>query len=889
MSKLEALLAYFRVELAQIEPRTRESVRNLVESSPMPLSEDQQSEIIRVLEASFDIEQSIGSTIRGQHKPWLNERRAKIDFFYWERLKKYYIGQNALPLQVISILDQVTDEILDFCGDPDDERAWSQRGMVMGHVQSGKTTNYASLICKAADAGYKVVILLAGITNSLRSQTQERLDETFIGKKSVFQSRVAEQLSVTNYAEARRFPAYGTSRDGDFSKKSAETWGVTLSALSEPIIFVTKKNKSTLEHLRDWLKRENQGNQIRHPLLLIDDEADNASINTAKDPGRVTAINAAIREILGLFSRSTYIGYTATPFANIFIDPESEDEMLCDDLFPRSFIKALDPPTNYCGARRIFSESGDLRSMIRTVGDYEETFPLKHKKDHPIEALPASLNAAIRGFVLARAIRVLRGDGASHASMMINVSRFNDVQDRVHGLVYKYMEDLKNSILMGAKMPRGSTRDMNLSDLQMTFNDEYSSTEFTFDDLLRVLPDAVPDIAVRTVNMRGGKLDYSKHKKTGLRVIAIGGLALSRGLTLEGLIVTYMLRNVAASDTLMQMARWFGYRDRYADICRLYLPDQSIRHYQYISDSIEELRAEVKSMAQTGLTPENFGLKVRHSPAAIRITAANKMRAATALTVAQDYAGRHVEGYALPASSESNSKNLDLVRTFVRELGAASFDREQAPTWRGVPAARVLRLLTDFQFAASHTHLSPIQGDRSLFSFYVEDRTDTELAHWDVVLPVLSFLNDPDQITDRNFGYRFRKRGAGQVSDGTFKVTPKNKAANPEDERLPLSSDQEREARRIADDPSVDIAFSTACCLQLRSPALLLHIFEVDNDCKDVVGSQVATLSFCMPLSNIPAKERTYQVNKVYLEQLRRDLVEPDDDDTPILDEAINV
>ena len=186
-----------------------------------------------------------------------------------------------------------------------------------------------------------------------------------------------------NYANERRFPAYGTSRDRDFSKVAAATWGVTLSALNEPIIFITKKNKSTLENLGDWLDQQQRGAQVREPLLLIDDEADNASVNTSAQPNQVTAINKAIRRILGQFERSTYIGYTATPFANIFIDPSSEQEMLTDDLFPTHFIKALDPPSNYVGASRMFTGNGDLRAFsVRVVKDYQDILPLKHKKEH---------------------------------------------------------------------------------------------------------------------------------------------------------------------------------------------------------------------------------------------------------------------------------------------------------------------------------------------------------------------------------------------------------------------------------------------------------------------------------------------------------------------------
>ena len=254
MPNLDAELAYFRQKLfQQLEggrPLPAGTIAHEVGNGPFRLSEEQQRNIIRRLESVFTTTQTLGASVLSDYKPWLQQRRGSIDFFYWNRLNQFYISGGELPPSVVSVLDNVTDEVLDYCGDPEDQGTWARRGMVMGHVQSGKTTNYAALICKAVDAGYKVIILLAGITNSLRAQTQERLDETFIGKVSVFSPTVQEELPITSFGTGR-FPAYGTSRDNDFSKTAAATYGVTLAALREPIIFVTKKNKSTLERLRD--------------------------------------------------------------------------------------------------------------------------------------------------------------------------------------------------------------------------------------------------------------------------------------------------------------------------------------------------------------------------------------------------------------------------------------------------------------------------------------------------------------------------------------------------------------------------------------------------------------------------------------------------------------
>ena len=674
MDNLKDEMAYFRSKLSNEPEITQTLIQSTVENGPFQLSEENQAAIIRALEANFNITQRTGAAVfREEHIPWLAQRKPEIDFYYWGRLKKYYITKGVLPVRILNVLDNVTDEILDFSGNPEYQGHWRKRGMVLGHVQSGKTTNYSALICKAADAGYKIIIVLAGITNSLRAQTQERIDETFIGRVSVFQGITPKTMEITRFGDTSgppRFPAHGTSCDRDFSVNAARTAGVSLASLNEPMIFVTKKNKSTLENLRRWISQENPGNQIEYPLLLIDDEADNASINTSRQPDGVTAINRAIRDILALFSRSTYIGYTATPFANIFIDPDTEDEMLGHDLFPRDFIKALDPPSNYVGPVRVFDENGDLRSsMIRTVDDFADIIPLRHNRNCHPDRLPPSLEEAIRVFLIARAIAIKKGNSTRHSSMMINVSRFNDVQERIEELVYRYFHMLKDSIAVNSGLPDGVHRDGNLARMKKDFFREFSDCGIGWMDVQTLLPGVTASVQIRTVNMRGGELDYSSNSQEGLHVIAIGGLALSRGLTLEGLLVSYVLRNASASDTLMQMARWFGYRPSYEHLCRLYLPHASVDHYDFVNEATEELRDEIKRMQRLKMTPRDFGLRVRHSPAIIQITAANKMRGATHLEIALDYSGRHVEGYRLINDEKIFRENLRRLERFLEELG----------------------------------------------------------------------------------------------------------------------------------------------------------------------------------------------------------------------------
>lgn len=887
-------LAYFRAtinggyagDIAQGIGLPEGVIDKIVRSGPFKqLSEIEVKSIIRELEASFTVTQKRGAVITKDHRPWLSSKKPQIEFYYWNRLRRYYLETGILPSHVLATLDSDTDEILDQCGNPKDDSYGPVRGMVMGNVQSGKTTNYSALICKAADAGYRVIILLAGITNSLRSQTQERLDETFIGKVSMFAATAQQFLPIQNYATTRRIPSYGTTRASDFSS-GADGIYFTLAGHNEPMIFVTKKNKTILERLAEWIEKQGDTGGYDLPLLLIDDEADNASINTQSDPRRTTAINGVIRQILSRFPRSSYIGYTATPFANIFIDPETNAEMETDDLFPRNFIKALDPPTNYAGSRRIFREDGDLReSMVCVIKDYGLLLPLNHKSGAIIGELPDSLCHAVRVFCITRAIRILQGKGNAHCSMMINVSRFNAVQDQILGLVYEYLGEIKDAIAVHASLPASEIDDEVMDDLKESFTKEFGESGLNWRQLLKVLNEGAQSIEVRTVNMRGGRLDYSLHKIDGLHVIAIGGLALSRGLTLEGLTVSYLLRNATASDTLMQMARWFGYRSGYEQYCRLYLPQISLEHYEFVDEATEELRSEIKRMQAAGRSPRDFGLKVRQSKLAIRVTAANKMRTAEKLVIAQEYSARHIEGYALPNDPAIDKSHRELAEKFLSALGDPKEKGKGFIRW-AASGRDVLNLIRGFRFV-DHQELSKI-ADTSLFEDYVQDRVTDELSEWDVVLPMRL---SGEQRTFAGQDIYLRSRDQGTVNAGTYRVYgSKNRVADPNDAQIGLT-DQQKSAAEAYYKADIYKKERAACSVRER-PMLLVHVFgaklraddpgKSDDELK--LGSPVVTLSFCMPETRKPAKERTYQVNAVYRQQLAFYFAEEDDDSQALME-----
>ena len=385
ISNLESMVA---AALANQQSPTGEEIRTLIgDLRQLPIlegvTEEDAERLAKRFEERVSITQHIGSIlIERNHQPWLDAARARIDPYYWSRYRQHLI-QDGFPTASIATLDDVTNRVLGLMQDPLRDGPWDRRGMVVGHVQSGKTANYTGLICKAADAGYKLIVVIAGVHNNLRSQTQRRVDEGFVGRDSArLLSRQDDMFVGVGRFDHTRRPVTFTNTIRDFNKTTATGVGIPLQNLTEPAVFVIKKNSNTLKNLLEWLREHSArggGESIDEPMLIIDDEADNASINIRHGAGKVSRINGQIRQLLRMFNRSCYVGYTATPFANIFIDPDTDDQMRGEDLFPRSFIVSLDPPSNYFGATAVFLEGGD--DYMRTIEDNEDHLPIRHGKD----------------------------------------------------------------------------------------------------------------------------------------------------------------------------------------------------------------------------------------------------------------------------------------------------------------------------------------------------------------------------------------------------------------------------------------------------------------------------------------------------------------------------
>lgn len=670
-------------EFNQMAERVRTSIRFPYTDAEFYAARDQVRER---REASIGIVVSIDKLSDEHDMEWYSKFKVEHPDRnnYNKRFEYYMQEEKHWPEDSIKELSRNTDEIVNRLGDPNKPGTWKRKGLVIGDVQSGKTANYTSVCNKAVDAGYKIIIVLAGRTNTLRRQTQKRLESDFVGlRKDDTNQKKGEILptipvGVHFYGDVAGYAVESvTTNVTDFSKKVADSKAISLNEHMMPQLFVVKKVKSVLDNLADWLGGKHQ-NIINVPMLLIDDEADDASVNT-KTADSPTTINACIRRILKLFSRSTYLGVTATPFANILIDPYiPETDVIDTDLFPEDFISCLPTPDLYIGSERMFRGEQDIKYVIPIEQkDIQNAFPFKHKKVQEVASVPESLKAAIRYFAVTNAVRDILGHSKTHRSMMINVSRFVDVQNRLKNKVLDYWNDevmlyVKSYSMLGDR----ALAYQPIQKIKKVFDDTKIEKAYgiAWSEVQKALYDANARVSIVSVNQKSSdSLDYERYEKEnndGMRVIAIGGDCLSRGLTLEGLCVSYFYRNSQMYDTLMQMGRWFGFRGGYDKLVRVWMAADAVAWYTHISEATELLKVEVHRMNRGKLTPMEFGYKIMGHPDALIPTARAKMKSAR-LDV--QYANVDVSGHLIESPRLYNNINIlkdneELVSSFIKKV-----------------------------------------------------------------------------------------------------------------------------------------------------------------------------------------------------------------------------
>ncbi len=757
---------------------------------------------------------------RARRKPWLSAFRASgsSSNLFWNRYKYYLEHQKGFEPAIINSVDELTDKILDRFFNPlRTDIVIAKKGLVVGQVQSGKTANYTGLICKAADVGFNFIIVLAGIHNNLRSQTQLRIDEGFLGFDTMFERAYNKNKStkigvglIPEYDDAIANSYTTSAEKGDFTSRAANTAGFNFNA-PQPAILVIKKNSSVLKRLITWLKAHAEEGKINNKsLLMIDDEADNASINTNLLDEEPTKINKHICSILDMFNRVAYVGYTATPFANIFI-PQDES-----NLFPRDFIINLPSPSTYIGPDKVFGTSlvpddtdDELLPIVNTIDDFHQFVPNKHKKDDTkpqLSDVPESLKTAIKCFIVTCAIRIVRGQEHKHNSMLIHVSRFQLWQNHIKYLVSQIFNYYKQEIEAGDKMVLKELRDIYEKDCngyksyktvtQTILNSKYRTIDDSlfihdWNDIKAQLYKAVQKIVVKEINgFSVDSLTYYDNKDEGISVIAIGGDKLSRGLTLEGLSVSYFLRASKMYDTLMQMGRWFGYRSGYVDLCRLFTSSELNEWYRHITLASEELREEFSYLFEIEGTPEDYALRVRNHPGVLQITSLAKMRYVNKVDVS--WAGRLIETYQLLTDERSRHKNFVATDHLLSELG--SFEKKNNNyLWRNVNVANVLEFFGNYLLPASL-----VKVNLKMIRDYIEQVNQfNELKQWNIVLmsrPNGERPGKPDGFLTSGMSYNCFMRKPSEDSSTHYLLRKNHILGSPRDEFIDLDESTLNEA-----------------------------------------------------------------------------------------------
>ena len=620
--------------------------------------------IINELESHFTISIGSSETLYNHRMPWVRNYKQNnpnlSDFPFWNNYKRYLSEIQQLPGTVIDEIDQSTDAILDGMSNPSDANNFEKKGLVIGYVQSGKTGNYVGLINKAIDVGYQFIVVLAGMHNNLRQQTQFRIDQGINGKQKIN----GEETSVGVGTLINRFDNQTQSlttadAKGDFNSAAANMNGINFN-LEAPLIAVIKKNVHPLKNMNKWLENVigiNMESQSNKAVLIIDDEADQASINNnfkaedldapiTDEEGNVdeenspTAINAGIVDLINKFSRRCYTGYTATPYANVLIPLDNEHHQ---SIFPEDFIVRLKQPSNYLGPEKYFDQGLPGIMEIDSTEGFPGQLKAYYKEELDGLEMPDSLKVATKQFIVSGALRFFRGQERAHMSMLIHVSHLTMIQNHLGGIFKTYWNEFKFGIennsetiwtelseLFNGSIIDGLEEKVNS---QESYTNAYSENESfannnfdlpnSFSELRDHVRSFIAAVEILVVNghkdNKGQSLDYHLYPH-GRKVIAIGGNTMSRGLTLEGLHTSYFIRHARTFDTLMQMGRWFGYRSNYADLCRIITTTEIVVDFGEICYADTIMNENISAMIRSNASPRDFLIKIRQSTTSLSVT-----------------------------------------------------------------------------------------------------------------------------------------------------------------------------------------------------------------------------------------------------------------------------
>jgi hypothetical protein len=821
----------------------------------------------------------------------------------------YKLEEDDWPVESIQQLQESTARILEVMDDPERPGSWDWRGLVVGDVQSGKTASYAGVVNRAADAGYRIIIVLAGMHKILRLQTQKRFDKDFLGYDTNPKTRKPNQplriIGVGNFNPQLTVDSLTMADpNGDFNQRAADQ--LNFSPVSQPCLFIVKKNAKVLENLNNWIARL-PGPAKAAPVLVIDDESDQASVDTGDqpvledgtfaqdyDPKRV---NGEIRRLLMSFDRRVYVGYTATPFANILIHDERTANDYGPDLFPSTFIVSLTPPDDYFGPAAVFGTNDDDDNPgLPLVRPFDQTLEgwIKDPHDKYLkprfnnqDVIPLSLEEAIDAFLLTCAARAARGQEREHNSMLVHVSRFVDVHGEVHRQVEKYLRETRAMISNGDREIMRRLKAVWESDYLPT-TEAVRSTVYgrntipvTWDQVAATLAESSDKIQVITANGKTkADIDYDAYKDIGYSVIAVGGDKLSRGLTLEGLSVSYFLRVSRQYDSLLQMGRWFGYRRGFADLCRLFTTPDMEDWFRYVATAQKELRAQFFEMAQMDATPKDFGLKIAVHDI-LEVTAKNKQRHAELRQ--SSYAGEGKVQTVMFRDRLTVDRNAAISDDFISGLGAGT-DNPRRPgvgdtkadgtVWTGVAGREVAEYLKNLTFPPESE-----QVDGNKLSTFINGQLamqPPELTDWTVFLATGS--EKEVDLADRRRKCVLRNprkpRNGQQSPENRFIIgttlSPLDQAIDLTDAEFEEALSRTNRERRSRTKPETNVP-SGEFIRRVRGGRPqngLLIIYPIDPDKAEVEPTERPVISVVVSFPDSDAADsRVYLINSVQQRQ----------------------
>ena len=573
---------------------------------------------------------------------------------YWPAVFDLHKNKKHWDIESLEHLEDSTTRIMQHLMSEPRNATHGHYGLVIGYVQSGKTSNYTALCAKAADYGYNLVIILSGLFNDLREQTQSRLLRELAGKEKDLRDGI--HVSEENFNKKWKTI---TQKNMDFHDLQ---YLKELQNIETPHLIVTKKNVTPLEKITEWI--ESSSKEVRRQIkaLIIDDEADHGSIDTRtgeqwdssikRFETSESEINRRVRLLLKSLSPGfAYVGYTATPMANLFINPEVENELvLGPSLYPNDFILTLNEPNGYFGINQIFPEDLDrsedsMHIEIVPELDAESLREMvdEEKLDHT--PIPDSLEEAIMAYVLSWGVRCStnRNQKNKHHSMLIHVKHTTETM----GPIVRKVNDLLNnwSLIIADEYDEEKGPELRQQfkavweKLYINQLDNETFKKPSWDEILRNISDFLSNRKPNVVEINyksDDVLNYDAYRENGLRVIVIGGTRLSRGLTLEGLAVSYFVRHAGAHDTLLQMGRWFGFRKGYQDLMRIYLTSPIYEDFLDMVEIERSLRDDIIEYEANDLSPADFGVRVLKHHNDLKPTGSLKMREVELRSVNED-------------------------------------------------------------------------------------------------------------------------------------------------------------------------------------------------------------------------------------------------------------